>query len=106
MQCSQASVFSTSATPQVEFQGVTNILAAARDTLGMTAGMLLFGVDATNGKLVGERAWAPLDDVVMGGASQSVFSPAVVGAGEGGAPCGVFSGTVTEANSGGCVKPV
>jgi len=36
--------------------------------------------------------WAPLDDVVMGGASKSVFSRD-----------GYWSGTVTEANSGGFV---
>ena len=45
-------------------------------------------------------AWAPLDDVVMGGVSESGLE-VVAGAGEGGAPAGIFSGIVSSSNSGG-----
>ena len=44
--------------------------------------------------------WGPLDDVVMGGVSQSRFS-VQAGAGPDGGPAGVFSGQVSSANSGG-----
>ena len=48
--------------------------------------------------LAGE--WGPLDDVVMGGVSQSRFTVRA-GAGPDGGPAGVFSGQVSSANSGG-----
>ena len=46
------------------------------------------------------NVWGPLDDVVMGGVSQSGFEVRQ-GAGEGGQPSGVFSGQVSSSNNGG-----
>jgi hypothetical protein len=46
------------------------------------------------------EGWGSLDDVVMGGVSQSNFS-IIQGAGEDGGPAGVFAGNVTTANNGG-----
>lgn len=53
------------------------------------------------------RVWGPLDDVVMGGVSESGFELRQQG-GESGGPVGVFSGIVSAANSGGfaSVRPV
>ena len=44
--------------------------------------------------------WGPLDDVVMGGVSESGFA-VVSGAGEHGQPAGIFSGLVSSSNNGG-----
>ncbi len=44
--------------------------------------------------------WGPLDDVVMGGVSESGFA-VVSGAGEDGQPAGIFSGLVSSSNNGG-----
>jgi len=97
-------------TPEaVEFRAVQSILEAASPSVGLKTGKLLLGYDAAReGALVGADAWAPLDDVVMGGASESCF---VVSAQEKNLDprddenepraCGVFSGNVTTANSGG-----
>lgn len=46
------------------------------------------------------NVWGPLDDVVMGGVSQSGFEVRQ-GAGEQGQPAGVFSGQVSSSNNGG-----
>eukprot|EP00887_Chlorella_sp_A99_P004628 scaffold4.g4628.t1 len=73
-------------TPEaVEFKGLQNLVAAACEHLGLEAGKL---------------DWGSLDDVVMGGASQSRFNVAPRG-GEDGGPVGVFDGSVTTANNGG-----
>ena len=44
--------------------------------------------------------WGPLDDVVMGGVSESGFQVRG-GAGEHGEPAGIFSGNVSSSNNGG-----
>ena len=44
--------------------------------------------------------WGPLDDVVMGGVSESGFA-VVSNAGENGQPAGIFSGLVSSSNNGG-----
>ena len=44
--------------------------------------------------------WGPLDDVVMGGVSQSGFEVRQ-GAGEQGGPAGLFNGQVSSSNNGG-----
>ena len=44
--------------------------------------------------------WGPLDDVVMGGVSQSGFEVRQ-GAGEQKGPAGIFSGQVSSSNNGG-----
>ena len=46
------------------------------------------------------NVWGPLDDVVMGGVSQSGFEVRQ-GAGEHGSPAGLFSGQVSSSNNGG-----
>lgn len=46
------------------------------------------------------NVWGPLDDVVMGGVSQSGFEVRQ-GVGEQGAPAGLFSGQVSSSNNGG-----
>lgn len=84
-------------TPEsVELGGMRNLLAAVGSQLGGGDGRLLFSPDGRGAV----QGWGSLDDVVMGGISESGF---VVrqGAGEGGGPCGVFAGSVTTANNGG-----
>ena len=44
--------------------------------------------------------WGPLDDVVMGGVSESGFQVRA-GSGEQGQPAGIFSGNVSSSNNGG-----
>lgn len=44
--------------------------------------------------------WGPLDDVVMGGVSESGFQVRS-GAGEQGQAAGIFSGNVSSSNNGG-----
>ena len=46
------------------------------------------------------NVWGPLDDVVMGGVSESGFA-VVPGAGQDGQPAGIFSGLVSSSNNGG-----
>lgn len=46
------------------------------------------------------NVWGSLDDVVMGGVSESGFEVRA-GAGEHNEPAGVFSGLVSDSNSGG-----
>lgn len=46
------------------------------------------------------NVWGPLDDVVMGGVSQSGFEVRQ-GAGEHKGPAGIFSGQVSSSNNGG-----
>ena len=46
------------------------------------------------------NVWGPLDDVVMGGVSESGFA-VVSGAGQDGQPAGIFSGLVSSSNNGG-----
>jgi hypothetical protein len=84
----------------VEARGMRNLLAAVGPNLGLEGGRPVFDA-ASRDPLV----FGPLDDVVMGGVSESAFT-IVPGAGEGGggggpAPAGVFSGTLRFENSGG-----
>lgn len=84
-------------TPEaVELRGMRNLLDALGGQLGSSAGKVLFA--ANGGGAV--QGWGSLDDVVMGGISESGF---VIrqGAGEDGGPAGVFAGRVTSQNNGG-----
>ncbi|KAL4448009.1 hypothetical protein ABPG75_005228 [Micractinium tetrahymenae] len=84
-------------TPEsVELNGMRNLLAAVGGQLAGQGGQLLFSPDGRGAV----QDWGSLDDVVMGGISESGF---VVrqGVGEDGGPCGVFAGSVTTANNGG-----
>ncbi|KAL3146124.1 hypothetical protein ABBQ38_015471 [Trebouxia sp. C0009 RCD-2024] len=85
------------ATPEaVEYQGLQNLLAAVQEHVGYRHGKAIFSADGQGLANV----WGPLDDVVMGGVSQSGFEVRQ-GAGEGGQPSGVFSGQVSSSNNGG-----
>lgn len=81
----------------VEYIGMKNLINAVKENVGLSTGKLLFGYEGDSFK---ELPWGALDDVVMGGVSQSTFQIDLTG-GENGGPTGVFKGIVTTANNGG-----
>lgn len=81
----------------VEYIGMKNLINAVKENVGLRSGKLLFGYEGNSFK---ELPWGALDDVVMGGVSQSTFQIDLTG-GENGGPTGVFKGVVTTANNGG-----
>ncbi|XP_015066198.1 uncharacterized protein LOC107011291 isoform X1 [Solanum pennellii] len=81
----------------VEYVGMKNLINAVKENLGIRTGKLLFGYEGNSFK---ELPWGALDDVVMGGVSQSTFQIDLTG-GENGGPTGLFKGVVTTANNGG-----
>jgi hypothetical protein len=86
-------------TPEaVEYRGLQNVLDAAAEHLGHTEGKAILVPDSASA-----ARWGALDDVVMGGVSESsiVFSQT---AGEKGGPALVFRGNVSTSNSGGFVS--
>lgn len=84
-------------TPEtVEYIGIKNIVERCKEALGLEEGNVL--LDPSPGKL--SVAWGPLDDVVMGGCSESKLE-VERGIGEDGGYAAVFSGNVTSANNGG-----
>ncbi|KAJ7537836.1 hypothetical protein O6H91_11G023700 [Diphasiastrum complanatum] len=86
-------------TPEtVEYYGLKNLIDAVKDHIGVREGraLLSFG---ENGFPIGP-AWGPLDDVVMGGVSESHFQISSVD-GENGGPAGIFKGFVSTENNGG-----
>lgn len=86
-------------TPEaVEFAGARNLLSALRPHLGLREGKRLFYI-SDSGVPAGP-AWGALDDVVMGGVSESSLQVDLTG-GEGGGATGVFRGTVSTGNGGG-----
>jgi uncharacterized protein YbjT (DUF2867 family) len=87
-------------TPEaVEYQGMVNVLTLLNDRLPCESGKPIFST--INGSTQSLKEWGPVDDVVMGGVSQSWFSVRD-GAGEhANQPAGVFEGNVTSANNGG-----
>jgi len=90
----------------VELKGMRNLLAAVGPHLGLEEAGGDGGEKAPGGFPIFDAAapsplaFGALDDVVMGGVSESTFE-AVPGAGEGGAASGVFSGVLRFENSGG-----
>jgi uncharacterized protein YbjT (DUF2867 family) len=85
-------------TPEaVELRGMENVLAAikAHGAIPLAGGLDVFHPSAGAG-----LAFGPIDDVVMGGVSQSTMSISPLG-GEGGTSAGIFAGNVTQANNGG-----
>eukprot|EP00262_Sarcandra_glabra_P013922 TRINITY_DN394_c0_g1_i1.p1 TRINITY_DN394_c0_g1~~TRINITY_DN394_c0_g1_i1.p1 ORF type:complete len:621 (-),score=100.40 TRINITY_DN394_c0_g1_i1:157-1965(-) len=81
----------------VEYIGMQNLINAVKRSVGLRDGKLLFGFeDDLSGKLV----WGALDDVVMGGVSESSFQIDPTG-NEYGGPTGFFKGVVSTANNGG-----
>ncbi|CAN4105645.1 unnamed protein product [Withania somnifera] len=81
----------------VEYNGMKNLINAIKENVDLRTGKLLFGYEGNSFK---ELPWGALDDVVMGGASQSTFQIDLTG-GENGGPTGLFKGVVTTANNGG-----
>ncbi|KAA3478051.1 NAD(P)-binding Rossmann-fold superfamily protein isoform 1 [Gossypium australe] len=81
----------------VEYIGMKNLINAVRESVGLRTGKLLFGFEDQHSK---ELDWGALDDVVMGGVSESTFQIDRTG-GEGGKPTGLFKGIVSTANNGG-----
>ena len=79
-------------TPEnVEYKGVKNLVEAARKNLLPSTEKLLF--DFTNPSIEVKNVWGAIDDVVMGGVSQSNIQ---LSSGK-----GVFGGNVSTENSGG-----
>ncbi|KAG8385403.1 hypothetical protein BUALT_Bualt03G0039400 [Buddleja alternifolia] len=81
----------------VEFIGMKNLINAVKETVGLYNGKLIFGFEDN---LSRELPWGALDDVVMGGVSESTFLIDPNG-GENGRPTGIFRGVVSTANNGG-----
>ncbi|XP_060191422.1 protein HIGH CHLOROPHYLL FLUORESCENCE PHENOTYPE 173, chloroplastic isoform X2 [Lycium barbarum] len=81
----------------VEYIGMKNLINAIKENVGLRTGKLVFGYEGNSFK---ELPWGALDDVVMGGVSQSTFQIDLTGA-ENGGPTGLFKGVVTTANNGG-----
>ncbi|KAL9146188.1 hypothetical protein ABFS82_13G093700 [Erythranthe guttata] len=81
----------------VEFIGMKNLINAVKETVGLRSGKLIFGFDENISR---ELPWGALDDVVMGGVSESTFLIDSNG-GENGTPTGIFRGIVSTTNNGG-----
>ncbi|KAG8058556.1 hypothetical protein GUJ93_ZPchr0002g23353 [Zizania palustris] len=81
----------------VEYIGMQNLINAVKNSVGLTEGKLLFG---GTGNLSGKLVWGALDDVVMGGVSESTFQIQPTGS-ETGGPTGLFKGIVSTSNNGG-----
>ncbi|KAJ0644957.1 putative complex I intermediate-associated protein 30 [Helianthus annuus] len=76
----------------VEYIGMQNLIKALKENLGLKAGKLVFGFeDGTSRNL----PWGALDDVVMGGVSESQFR-IVPNGGETGGPTSLFTGMLTK----------
>ncbi|KAJ0977375.1 hypothetical protein J5N97_012849 [Dioscorea zingiberensis] len=82
---------------KVEYIGMKNLINAVKNSTGQLDGKLLFGF---KGNFTGKLVWGSLDDVVMGGVSESTFQIDPTG-GENGEPTGLFKGVVSTANNGG-----
>nr|DAD37786.1 TPA_asm: hypothetical protein HUJ06_008427 [Nelumbo nucifera] len=81
----------------VEYLGMKNLLNAVKKSIGLRNGKLLFGFEDNLSK---ELPWGALDDVVMGGVSESAFQIYPTGS-ENGGPTGLFKGVVSTKNNGG-----
>uniref|UniRef100_A0ACD5Z8C4 Uncharacterized protein n=1 Tax=Avena sativa TaxID=4498 RepID=A0ACD5Z8C4_AVESA len=81
----------------VEYLGMQNLINAVKNSVGLSDGKLLFGF---KGNLSGKFVWGALDDVVMGGVSESAFQIQPTGS-ETGEATGLFKGTVSTSNNGG-----
>ncbi|XP_039124438.1 protein HIGH CHLOROPHYLL FLUORESCENCE PHENOTYPE 173, chloroplastic [Dioscorea cayenensis subsp. rotundata] len=82
---------------KVDYIGMKNLINAVKNSTGQLDGKLLFGF---SGNFTGKLVWGSLDDVVMGGVSESTFQIDPTGS-ENGGPTGLFKGFVSTANSGG-----
>ncbi|RHN42670.1 putative NADH:ubiquinone oxidoreductase intermediate-associated protein [Medicago truncatula] len=82
---------------KVEYIGMRNLIKAVKNNLGLGRGKLLFGFEGDSYR---QLSWGALDDVVMGGVSESTFQIDPNGS-ENGGPTGVFKGVLSSANNGG-----
>ncbi|XP_068666737.1 protein HIGH CHLOROPHYLL FLUORESCENCE PHENOTYPE 173, chloroplastic [Aristolochia californica] len=82
---------------KVEYVGMRNLINAVKSSVGLRDGKLLFGFSGNSST---QLVWGALDDVVMGGVSESTFQIDPKG-GEDGGPVGLFKGNVSTANNGG-----
>ncbi|XP_052201352.1 protein HIGH CHLOROPHYLL FLUORESCENCE PHENOTYPE 173, chloroplastic isoform X1 [Diospyros lotus] len=82
---------------KVEFIGMKNLINAVKESVGLRSGKLIYGFEGNSSR---DLAWGALDDVVMGGVSESTIQFDPTG-GENGGPTGVFKGVVSTANNGG-----
>lgn len=81
----------------VEYIGMQNLIKALGPSVGLKSGKLVFGFEDGSSR---DLPWGALDDVVMGGVSQSSFEIDPKGS-ENGGPTGLFKGIVSTANNGG-----
>lgn len=81
----------------VEYVGMKNLINAVREKVGLRDGKILFGFQ---GNVPIGPTWGALDDVVMGGVSESSIQISITG-GEDGRATGCFKGFVSTANNGG-----
>ncbi|KAL7243454.1 hypothetical protein ACSBR1_015780 [Camellia fascicularis] len=82
---------------KVEFIGMKNLINAVKGSVGLRTGKLVYGFEGNSSR---DLVWGALDDVVMGGVSESTFQIDPTG-GENGGPSGLFKGVVSTANNGG-----
>ncbi|KZV23743.1 hypothetical protein F511_33751 [Dorcoceras hygrometricum] len=82
----------------VEFIGMKNLINVLKGTVGLCQGKLVFGFEDNSSSR--DVTWGALDDVVMGGVSESSFLIDPSGS-ESGGPTGIFRGVVSTANNGG-----
>ncbi|CAI9260669.1 unnamed protein product [Lactuca saligna] len=81
----------------VEYIGMQNLIKALKDNVGLRSGKLVFGFEDGSSRVL---PWGALDDVVMGGVSESSFLIVPNGSETGGST-GLFKGIVSTANNGG-----
>lgn len=81
----------------VEYIGMKNLINAIKESVAQRSGKLVFGFDGDSSR---DLPWGALDDVVMGGVSESTFRIDPTG-GENGKPTGLFTGIVSTSNNGG-----
>ncbi|KAI3697830.1 hypothetical protein L6452_30927 [Arctium lappa] len=81
----------------VEYIGMQNLIKGLKDSVGLKSGKLVFGFEDGSSR---DLPWGALDDVVMGGVSESSFQIVPNGS-ENGGSTGLFKGVVSTANNGG-----
>jgi len=88
-------------TPEtVEYIGIRNLIRLCGGKLGQANGLVLAGLNA-DGKMTGNE-WGALDDVVMGGISQSNLNVTLDA--DTGKKVMLFAGNVSEENNGGFIS--
>eukprot|EP01026_Neomeris_dumetosa_P052958 TRINITY_DN4720_c0_g1_i1.p1 TRINITY_DN4720_c0_g1~~TRINITY_DN4720_c0_g1_i1.p1 ORF type:complete len:619 (-),score=81.13 TRINITY_DN4720_c0_g1_i1:330-2102(-) len=83
---------------EIEYKGIINLFSALSGRLGTLQGLPILSPEMPQEKVASQ--WGALDDVVMGGASESGFRASNT-IGEDAGPGFLFSGVVSTDNSGG-----